>query len=295
MPATDNILPYALTTLQRVKDRIFDTNTGATQPSSFDNVLTRMINSITDWFEKETGGRRFVLTKYSNEIYSATGRGQLRVVLRQAPVFFTTITGDTVLGSTTISNVSSTTGMVIGMPIAGDNLTGTYVANGNQIRNDITAVGNTTLTLSVAATKTETGAILQVNGLINFQWRAGTPATQQSWFNFIPDQYELINNGKSAIIRLYGFSPTSRDNMIRATYYAGYAIDWSNAGNGTTHQLPADISNAIENMVVRIYKRRMLAGKGSEALEGATTAWNKEIDTEDKDVIDHYHRMPNIF
>lgn len=291
----DNLLPYALTTLARVKDRIFDTNTAASQPSSFDNVLTRMINSCTDWFERETGNRRFVLTLYTNEIYSATGVKQLRVVTRQAPIFFATISGNTTVGSTSITGVSSTTGMVVGMPIAGDNLTTTYVTGGNQIRNAITAISGSTITVAAAAISTATASYFQVNGLVNFQWRAGTPATNPSWFNFIPDQYEVVNDGKAGVIRTYGFIPRLRDNMIRITFYAGYAVDWAQAGNGTTHQLPTDISDTVENLVVRRFKRRVLAGKGSEALAGATTSWNSDIDSEDKDVIGHYRRMPTIF
>lgn len=292
----DNLYPYALTTLARVKGRIFDTNTGATQPTSFDNVLIRMINSITDWFEKETGGRRFVLSKYSQEIYSATGRGQLRVILRQAPIFMSTVTGDLTVGSKTILNVSDTTGMVVGMPIAADNLNTTYSdGNGNTIRNAIASISGSTVTVQAAASKAETGAILQVNGLIQLQWRPGTPATLPGWTNFIPDQYQLVNMGKAGVIRLYGFLPMTQDNMVRSTYWAGYAVNWSAAGDGITHQLPGDISEMVENVVVRRFKRRMLAGKGSEALEGATTSWNKELDSEDQDVIGHYRRISTIF
>lgn len=293
--SVDNLLPYALTTLARVKDRIYDTNTGASQPTAFDNVLTRMINSATDFFESECGGRRFVLTTHTNNIYSSVGPRQKRVVTRQAPIIFEIITGDTVAGSTTISNISSTTSMIVGMPIAGDNLAATYISNGNQLRNAIASIGTTSITIQAAATSTQTGAIFQVNGLFLLQWRAGNPVTAPSWTNFLPDQYEIVNNGQSGVIRLYGFVPTLRENMIRIKYTSGYAVDWANAGNGTTHKLPASISDTIENMVVRKFKRRMLAGKQSEALDGATTSWKDELDSEDKGVISQFFRMPTIF
>ncbi len=290
----EQVSPYALTTLQRVKDRIFDSNISA-QPTAFDSVLTRMINSITEWFERECGDRKFVQRTYINEIYSAYGPRQERVITRQAPIFFSTFTGNTVVGSNQITGVSSTTGMVVGMPIAGDNLIGTSVVAGTQVRNYITAISLDTITLAAAATSTATGAYFQANGLLNLQWRAGTPATAPSWMTFIPDQFELVNNGKAGVIRVYGFVPTIRDNMLRVNYSAGYPVDWARAGNGTTHLLPADITNAVENIVVRTFKRRQLAGKGSEALDGATTSWNKEIDNEDQDVIEHYRRVPTIF
>ena len=291
----ESISPYALTTLQRVKDRIFDTNTGATQPSSFDSVLTRMINSCTDWFEQECGGRRFVLTLYANDIYTAYNHRQKKLVLRQAPVFFNTVTGTFTAGSTSVTGVSSTTGMVIGMPIASDNIQGTTTLNGDQVRNYITGISGSTITLAAAATRSETGGYLQVNGLIKLQWRAGQPATAPSWFTFLADQYELINNGKAGCVRLYGFIPHIRENMVRATYYAGYPVNWSNAGDNSTHLLPAEISNTVENLVVRAFKRRAIPGKSSESLAGSTVSWNKEIDDEDKAVIDHYRRAPTIF
>lgn len=282
---SEQISINALTTLQRVKDRIYDTNVTATQPTSFDTVLTRMINSCSEWFERECGARKFILTRYTNEIYSAYGSNQKRVVLRKAPVFFTVITGTTTQGSTSLTGVSGTTGMVVGMPVKGDNI---------QANTTIAGISGSTITLSLAATTSVSGGYYQVNGLINLQWRAGTPSTP-SWTDFINDQYELVNDGKPGIVRVYGVIPRLYENMIRATYYAGYPVDWNNAGNETSHQLPADISNTVENLVVRAFKRRMLAGKGSESLNGATVSWNNEIDSEDKAVIGHYRRMPTLF
>lgn len=290
----ESLLPYALTSLARVKDRIWDTNTSA-QPSAFDSVLTRMINSCTDWFERECGGRRFLLTLYANDIYSAYSRRQEKVVTRQAPIFFKVVTGNFTSGSTSITGVSSTAGMVVGMPVASDSIIGTTIVNATQVRNYITAISGATITLAAAASATATAGYLQVNGLINLQWRAGTPATQPSWFTFIPDQYELINNGKAGCIRLYGFVPSIRENMIRTSFYAGYAINWTNAGDNETHQLPADVSNTVENLVVRVFKRRNIPGKTSESLEGSSVSWSQEIDKEDQAVIGHYRRAPTIF
>ncbi len=281
----EQLLPYALTTLQRVKDRIFDTNTGASQPSSFDSVLIRMINSSTDWFEKECNGRRFVYTLFKNEIYSANSYKQTRVILKNAPIFFLNANGNMTLGSPIISSVNITTGMVVGMPVLADNF---------PMNTTISAISGSDVTLSASATSSETGGYFQVNGIMAFQWRPGTPSNP-SWFDFILDQYQVVNDGKAGIIRIYGWVPMTQDNTIRVSYYAGYPVDWANAGNNTTHQLPASISDTVENMVVRRFKRRTLAGKGAEGLEGATTSWNKEIDAEDQDVIGHWRRMPTIF
>lgn len=281
----EQLLPYALTTLARVKDRIYDTTAGATQPSVFDTVLTRMINSCTDFVERECGARRFVLTKYTNEIYTAYSYRQKRVITRQSPLYLVNVSGITTLGSATVTAVSNTTGMVVGMPILADNF---------PMNTTIAAINGSSVTMSAAAISSLSSAFIQVNGLIKFQWRAGTPSNPQ-WFDFLLDQYQIVNDGKAGVIRLYGWIPLTQDNMIRTTYWAGYPVDWPNAGNNTTHQLPADLSDLVENLVVRRFKRRMLAGKGSEGLDGATTSWNREIDDEDKAIIGHYMRMPTIF
>lgn len=291
----ETISSYALTTLQRVKDRLYDATSGASQPSNYDAVLIRMINSCTEWFERECGNRKFIQRTHTNDIYSAYGSKQNRIVTRQAPIFYLMTTGNTVSGSTSITSVANTTGMVVGMPIYGDNLTPTYTSNGNQLRNAITAISGSTVTVAAAATSTASAANFTVNGLILLQWRAGTPATGPAWTSFIPDQYEVVNNGAAGVIRIYGVIPRLYNNMIRISYSAGYPVNWANAGDDLTHKLPADISDTIENLVVRVFKRRMFAGKVSEALEGATSSWSREIDVMDKDVIGHYRRMPTIF
>lgn len=280
-----NILPYALTTLQRVKDRIFDTNINTTQPDAFDGVLVRMINGVTDWFERETGGRRFVMTRYTNERYSASSSKMKRLVLKQAPVTFLTVTGDTTLGSVTIASISNTTAMVVGMPIEGEGIpSGATVAS----------VGVSSIDISSSAIASGSGSYFQANGIISFEYRAGPPSNP-NWTAFINDQFELVNDGKAGVLRIYGALPDFYVNMARVTYYAGYPVDWINAGNYTTHMLPADISDMVENVVVRRFKRRLLAGKQSEGLEGSTTSWRDELDSDDLAVIGHYRRMPTIF
>ena len=148
--------------------------------------------------------------------------------------------------------------------------------------------------MSQPASVTQAGAVFEISGLINFQWRAGTPSNP-NWTAFIPDQFELEQQGYSGIVRVYGVMPRIYSNMLRATYVAGFPIDWPNAGNGSTHQLPADLTNLCENLVVRIYKQRLLAGKASESIQGATVAWRNQLDAPDQNVIDNYRRVGPIF
>lgn len=217
----EQVVAYALTTLQRVKDRLQFTDTTS------DAELTRMINSATDFIERECGKSglekapndgHFAKKTYTNEIYSVNGSRQQYLILRNAPV--------------------------------------------------------TTLT--------------------SFQWRAGTPSNP-NWTSFITDQFELLEDGTTGIVRVYGVMPRLYSNMIRATYIAGYAIDWPNAGNGSTHLLPADLTNTCENLVVRIFKRRQVPGKTGETMQGATINWRDALDAMDQQVMKHYIRVGNFF
>jgi hypothetical protein len=284
----EQVYSYALTSLARVKDRL-----GLTD-SSFDLILIRLINSVTDSIERACGKSglerspndgHFVLKTYTNEVYSVFGKNQIRLVLRNAPVRYSYLDGDTVSGSVTVSNCTTVAGLVVGMPIVGAGISsGTTIA----------AIGTTTITLSQVAGATQTGVYLEASGLLNFQWRAGTPSNP-FWTNFIPDQFEIENQGASGIVRVYGVMPRLYSNMLRATYVAGYPVDWQNAGNGTTHQLPADLSGTCENIVVRLYKRIKLAGQASENIQGATLAWRNDLDQNDKDVIQSYTRITGPF
>ncbi|HLY40477.1 MAG TPA: phage head-tail connector protein [Terracidiphilus sp.] len=286
----EKIAPYALTTLQRVKDRLDIVIDDA------DPVLTRMINGASDFIERECGKTgleaypndgHFVQKTYTNEVYTAQGRKQQRLVLRNAPVTYLIVTGNLTQGSASVT-VAPYTGIVAGMPLY--NIQGLF-PQGTTVQ----SVGsNGALTMSQPASVTQTGAVFEISGLISFQWRAGTPSNP-NWTDFIQDQFELDQQGRAGIVRVYGSIPGLYNNMIRATYVAGFPVDWQNAGNGSTHQLPSDLTNLCENIVVRIYKRRQLEGKASEAIQGATTSWRDALDAFDRNVINNYRRAGNIF
>ena len=357
----EQISPYALTTLQRVKDRVLDaanlinitgdttnnstsvtnvssvtnivvgqTITGAgiaygttvaaigtntltlsqnatatatgvalsviNQPVLFDTLLIRLINGSTDFIERTCGKSgmerspndgHFIQKTYTNEVYSVRGRKQTQLVLRNSPVIYAFLTGDLTNNSTTVANCSTTAGLVVGMPIVGVGIsTGTTIAAIN--------AGSSTITLSKVAGTTQTAVYLEASGLLSFQWRSGTPSNPQ-WIAFIPDQFEIVEQGAAGIVRVYGAMPRLYDNMLRATYIAGYAVDWQNAGNGSTHLLPADLTGVCENIVTRLFKRRQLDGKASENIQGATTAWRDTLDGFDLDVLAGYTRVGSYF
>src|SRR5580658_5447198 len=116
----EQVYPYALTTLQRVKDRLQINNTDS------DTVLTRLINGATDFIERECGKTglesypndgHFIQKTYVNEVYTAQGRKQQRLVLRNAPVTYLIVTGNLTQGSAVVASATPTTGIVAGMPL----------------------------------------------------------------------------------------------------------------------------------------------------------------------------------
>jgi hypothetical protein len=289
MPA-EVISPWALTTVQRVKDRLQITGN-----TNSDAALLRAVNAATDIIERACGKSglerfpndgHFVQKTYTNEVYSIHGTKQIYLPLRNAPVTYLIVTGNLTAGSPVVAGVSPAVGIVAGMPL--------YAAQGLFPQNTtVLSVNGSSVTMSANALVTQT-ATFEISGLIKFEWRAGTPDAP-SWTSFFPPQYELDQQGYSGIVRVYGPMPRIYSNMVRATYVAGFPVDWASAGNGATHQLPADLTNTCENVAVRIFKRMPLDGKASEAIQGATTSWRNDLDQIDKDTISRYTRVPMVF
>ena len=286
----EQVYAYALTTLQRVKDREQITN------NDNDPVFIRIINAVTDFIERQCGKSgmerfpndgHFVQKTYTNEVYTVFGAKQQKLVLRNAPVSYLIVTGNLTSGSAVVNNVTPSTGIIAGMPL--------YAIQGLFPQGTtVSSVSGSTVTMSQPASVTQTGALFEISGLISFQWRAGTPSNP-NWTSFIIDQFELEQQGYSGIVRVYGVMPRLYSNMLRATYVAGFPIDWQNAGNGSTHLLPADLTNTCDNIVERIFKRLKTAGKLSEGIAGSTISWKDDLDAMDKTVITNYKRVGTIF
>ena len=358
----EQLLPYALTSLQRVKDQLFDPNSylqpvgntvsgsnvinnvtpttglqagqtisgagiasGTTitsvgvgsvnisqnatangtntqfsvlnQPTAFDTELTRMINSASDYMQSVTG-RKFLLQQYLNDEESGVSYRQKRIVLRKYPIFCLKFSGDCTNGSNQILNCTNLNGVAVGMPIFGYGVVpqpNMYVPQNGSSFTTVTAISGTTLTISSNCVATQTQVALEISGLINLQYMSGTPVTNPAWTNYIPDQFKLKDNGRAGIVRVYGLIQRIYDSAIRATYWAGYLINWANAGDYLTHTLPADLSGAVETLVIRQFKRRQTGGAATQSLGGSSMSWDKDLPTEVKDVINRYRRAPIYF
>ncbi len=128
--------------------------------------------------------------------------------------------------------------------------------------------------------------------LTSAQYRAGTPSTP-NWTSFIADEYELVGDGKSGIVKIYG-GVNQGVNVVRFSYTAGYLLDFDNTTDTTKHTLPFDLSELVERLVVRTFKRRDSEGKTSEGFEGAQVQWGNIVTEEDKEILNRHRRVPTF-
>ena len=125
-----------------------------------------------------------------------------------------------------------------------------------------------------------------VSALTSTQYRAGMPSSP-NWTDYPTDSVELSEDGSTGIIHAFG-RLVRGSNAFRATYTAGYKINFANAGDMNTHTLPADITDLCERLVVRVWKRREAEGKTSEGINGSNIGWAKELNEEDKMILNKY-------
>jgi hypothetical protein len=285
----DQISPFGLTTLQRVKDLLFDPNltiflTGASLGASSTNVTALTVPTG----KNIKVGQIIMGTGIPNGTTIAAIISATQITLSLAAT--QTNTGQTLT--------------VVDQPTAYDSVLVRLINWAtNYIQNECgrSFVQKTYVndTYSIDSPR-QTVLLLRntpVFSISSFQWRAGTPSNP-SWTDFIADQYELVDPRTDPVsgtvwypsgeLRVYGVLPRMYSNMIRATYVGGYPVNWNNPEDHNTHWLPGDISNVCENLVVRRFTRRQLGGKSSQSLDGANVSWRNTLDAEDTDVIGQY-------
>ena len=92
-------------------------------------------------------------------------------------------------------------------------------------------------------------------------------------------------------MRIYGGVPAGT-NAIRATYTAGYKIDFSKPTDPNFHTLPFDLTDLAERLITKRFKRREHEGKQNETFDGAQITWESLLTAEDREIIARYTRMP---
>lgn len=129
-----------------------------------------------------------------------------------------------------------------------------------------------------------------VTALTSVKYRAGTPSVP-SYTAYTADDYELEGDGSEGMVRMYASMP-SGSNSVQVQYTAGYLIDFSNVDDEVKHTLPPDITMVAEKLIIKAYKKRTSAGVASETGgSGDNISWQKEMDDEDKIILDKYRRL----
>jgi len=131
-----------------------------------------------------------------------------------------------------------------------------------------------------------------VSAVSYIQFRSGTK-TNPNWTDIMADDWELLEDGASGIIELYG-AVIHGTNNIRIAYTAGYKFNFANYGDSNTHTLPADLTDLAERMVVKLFKRREAEGKSREDFNGGSITWKDLLNPEDTETINKYRRI-NFF
>lgn len=124
----------------------------------------------------------------------------------------------------------------------------------------------------------------------SLQYRTGLKSNP-NYTDFNTDDWEIVNDGGSGLIRVYGLSEDI--NFARISYIAGYLIDFDNAGTAT-HTLPYDLSDLAERLVVKLFKKREHDGVANETSAASSVTWKEFLDDVDKQVIARYRRLPEF-
>ena len=117
------------------------------------------------------------------------------------------------------------------------------------------------------------------------EYRTGLKSNP-NWVTYPSDNYQ--EELAPAIIN--GRMPAGIQN-IRATYVAGYLIDFTDPYNSTLHTLPAEISGLCERLVARRFKKRDSEGRTSDGFGGSTVTWGKLIEEADQSILSNYQRI----
>jgi hypothetical protein len=124
-----------------------------------------------------------------------------------------------------------------------------------------------------------------VSVLSSLQYRSGSIGSP-TWNNMPTENFELVEDGKSGLIKVYG--GMAKGLLVRAAYTAGFKIDFANFGNTSLHTLPADLTDCVERLVIRLFKRREDEGKSKVIFQQSVVDYMSDLSFEDREVLNYY-------
>jgi len=128
---------------------------------------------------------------------------------------------------------------------------------------------------------------LPINSFTSLEYRTGTPSIP-SWVTYSADSY--LTYKKEGYLGFYGSLPWVMQGL-RATYNAGYLIDFTDETNATLHTLPFDLVGVATELVGAKYRSNESEGTVSQSTEGQSVTFSSQsskISTEQKTVLSKY-------
>lgn len=115
-------------------------------------------------------------------------------------------------------------------------------------------------------------------------------AAVDSWLDYYSYDYDV--DLSAGIVSLVNGSFPAETRNLRATYVAGYLIDFTDEDNSAVHTLPADITWAATELCVRWFNNREKAGQASEGNSGGSSLTRLEdMDKEIREVLDSWRKI----
>lgn len=132
------------------------------------------------------------------------------------------------------------------------------------------------------------------------QYDNGLP-NSPSWVSFLSSDWQLLIDGKLGTadvsklgrIEFPGGAPAGRSNL-RFSYTAGYKISWTDEGTVALHNLPGDIADVCERLVVRMFKKREAEGIDETTANNITMRWAAQFFSESDKEILNGHKRPEF-
>lgn len=131
------------------------------------------------------------------------------------------------------------------------------------------------------------------------QYDNGLP-NSPSWVSFLSSDWRLLIDKKLnnltdvstfGRIEIPGGAPAGRCNL-RFSYVAGYKISWSSEGTLASHNLPGDIADVCERLVVRMFKKREAEGIDETVTNNITIRWAAQfLSDDDKEILNGHKRF----
>lgn len=119
------------------------------------------------------------------------------------------------------------------------------------------------------------------NATFTLEYKTGT----NTWTAFVSTDF--VVDYDSGIVHMVDGSFPNGFRNIRATYDAGYGIDFTTPAN---HTLPYDITEAVEELVIRKFKKRENYGRSSQSAGNDQISWLDSIDKEIMEVLHRYQK-----